>query len=142
MSFCAAAMGACVVAIFWLFCARSWPKMALARLLVWLMNEEEKYHLFLYLRLVDCEAKNDSDGQSSHWTMVSGNQATSPTSPGWQSGQSPAQRQSCLHLRVTRRGSNGYQKRMKCEDCGLLLVEPVAEAGARAKKGRRHSNAK
>ncbi len=127
----------------WMLCARFGGKARIAKALIHCLQDNEKHEVYLYVQgLVKgndwYDDDNDDDGQSSHWTMVSqpstvkSSRNTNGRFLSMQSGGSQrvtGEQKECLHLHKTRKGSNHFQKRVRCKDCGKLLsVEPTPAA--------------
>lgn len=125
----------------WMLCARFGGRAWIAKALIHSMGDSEKHEVYLYVQgLVKRNDwyDDDDDGQSSHWTMVSQPSPvkSSHNTNGYflslQSGRSQrvtGEPKDCPHFHKTRKGSNHFQKRVRCKDCGKLLsVEPTAAA--------------
>ena len=89
------------------------------------------------------DLKNTSPEDDS-WSLISeqeleGLAATSPCTPASEkttrtrSSNSSSAQKHCHHTRTTRKGSNYFQSRIRCKDCGMLLLVELTEAGRRCK---------
>ena len=144
--------GAFCVGLAWMLCARFGGRAWIAKALIHSMGDSEKHEVYLYVQgLVKRNDwyDDDDDGQSSHWTMVSQPSPvkSSHNTNGYflslQSGRSQrvtGEPKDCPHFHKTRKGSNHFQKRVRCKDCGKLLsVEPTAAAHKNGSAGQKPS---
>lgn len=129
----AAASGALSVGLLWLVVACSWPKLAIVKLVIMAMHPKERCEIYRFLECVEpslakCGEEDCQSTISSQWTKVS--EAGSPV------GKSPVEKTFsaaaaasvdccpvvvCNHHRTTTKGSNHFQARERCLDCGKLL---------------------
>ena len=98
--------------------AMRWPVVQIIKGLVSLLNEKEQADLCKRLKPGDvnaAKAGRDCDQESSSWSVIEGD--LPPESA----------QELCRHQRTTTKGSNQYEKRVSCKDCGILLETKKAE---------------
>lgn len=156
MTMIPAAMGAFAMACLWIICALRWPKMILIKAVIMTLNRKEKQEVYLYIkhwnkkqpkRLNDGgnESDNDdqSDKQSSCWAFVSDDESVVSPARGQivteapsTVGPTPSHVPSayCPHTHTTAQGSNAFQRRRRCKDCGKLLEVVVLPQGRKASR--------
>lgn len=139
MTACAAAMGALSVVCMWVICTFRWPKMALIKTVIMMLNEKEKIEIYQCLQPKK-KLDDESDGKSSSWSLVSDDEGlsenhpsseTMPTTRVSSSSLGRAGRSLCGHVRTTTKGSNAFQRRLRCLDCECLLQVTPVERNAR-----------
>lgn len=107
----------------WVLCSGGWFSKMLVKTMIRAMRKDEKQKILDYLNellMVDSK-EDDDDGQSSHWSRVS-------SVSDHEYSCSPGVPSVCQHANVSQRGSNGFQKRVKCKDCHMVLsVQKVSD---------------
>lgn len=131
MIFEAMVLGACLALLI-----SNCSKLRVAKAIIWCLNEEEKQSVLTYIQGQICKEQLSN---MSNWSMVSGQPGSgspggslAPSSPLSASGSPGFAKQNCKHLRVTKRGSNHFQSRLRCKDCGELIAVSKSK-GSKAK---------
>lgn len=128
MLFLGMLVGACVMGLVWMLCGGGWAAKTVVKAMIRNMNTAEKKEILEYVQGMTTVATVDlieDDGESSHWSTVSSPVGAS-CSPGM------PRISSCQHVHTTRKGSNGFQTRERCKDCGMTLFFQRTTAGKRA----------
>mmetsp|Transcript_76570 Transcript_76570/g.155424 ORF Transcript_76570/g.155424 Transcript_76570/m.155424 type:complete len:142 (-) Transcript_76570:82-507(-) len=93
----------------WSMCS-GWATKLLVKKLIGRMSTKDKGEMLLFLMgLVKYVEHGEHDDDDGEWSVVSD---VSPT---------PEDFSRCQHVRTTWRGSNQYQRRLVCKDCGQIL---------------------
>lgn len=85
-------------------------------------------------KIITMDGEGDSDSESV-WTVISDAEGEGPAVGCAEKPSRGKTRRSCRHLRKTRLGTNQWQKKVTCVDCGVVLrKEPTSLAMARSHK--------
>lgn len=133
MTFFAAFLGASAMGLVWIFVACGRPKVVLAKMLIMCMGQKERSEIHQFIKRVEGESLSDAEDEvqsvSSQWLQVSEEPNSPAATCSFHPGELRAEHSPCEHAHTTTKGSNAFQKRVRCRDCGCLLSVEQTKAG-------------